>query len=522
MDTAAPPTSPPTSQIPFDNSYARLPERFYARLPPTPVRAPSLIKVNTELAAVLGIDAAWLASPEGIEVLSGNRVPTGAEPIATAYAGHQFGGFVPQLGDGRAILLGEVVGRDGVRRDIQLKGAGPTPYSRRGDGRAALGPVLREYIVSEAMAALGIPTTRALAVVSTGEPVIREQVLPGAILTRVARSHIRVGTFQYFSVRGDVDGLRALADHVIARHYPAAATATRPYRALLDAIVAAQASLIARWMHVGFIHGVMNTDNCQVAGETIDYGPCAFMDNYDPGTVYSSIDHGGRYAYSNQPRLAQWNLGRLAEAMLPLLLPDGRLAELTTATEAEKAAAVAEAQSAVDGFAPVFDAAYWAGWFAKVGLAEAGDEDRPLLLSLLGAMTGSDSQPTPGADFTLTFRHLADAIEPGGPGEAALIALFSTPDRIRDWLPGWRARLSKANRDPAEVRASMRRVNPAFIPRNHRIEQAIVSAVAGDDFAPFGRLVAVLARPYDDQLEHTDLALPPNPNEVIQATFCGT
>src|SRR4051812_27665328 len=309
-------------QIPFDNSYARLPERFYARVLPARFPAPQLIRLNRELALSLGLDPDGLQSPDGLEILSGQRMAEGSEPIALAYAGHQFGGFVPQLGDGRAILLGEVVAPDGKRRDIQLKGAGRTPFSRQGDGRAALGPVLREYVVSEAMAALGIPSTRTLAVVATGEPVMRDEVLPGAVLTRVAASHVRVGTFQYFAARGDTEGVRLLADYVLARHYPEAVAAERPYRALLDAVVAAQADLIARWLLVGFIHGVMNTDNMSVAGETIDYGPCAFLDAYDPNKVYSSIDRMGRYAYSAQPRIALWNLTRLAEAILPLLAED--------------------------------------------------------------------------------------------------------------------------------------------------------------------------------------------------------
>ena len=308
-----------SAPFPFDNSYARLPDRFFRRLAPTPVAEPRLIKLNRDLALSLRLDPDRLASPEGVAMLAGNRVPEGAEPLAAAYAGHQFGNFVPQLGDGRAILLGEIVDRDGRRRDIQLKGSGPTPFSRRGDGRAALGPVLREYLVSEAMAALGIPTTRALAAIATGEPVIRETVLPGAVLTRVAASHIRVGTFQFFAARGDGEALRALADHVVARHYPAAAQAANPYRALLDAVIAAQAELVARWLLVGFVHGVMNTDNMAVAGETIDYGPCAFLDAYDPRTVFSSIDQGGRYAYGQQPRIALWNLTRFAETLLPLL-----------------------------------------------------------------------------------------------------------------------------------------------------------------------------------------------------------
>jgi serine/tyrosine/threonine adenylyltransferase len=306
----------------FDNSYARLPNRFFTRLRPTPVAAPRLVRLNTKLALDLGLDPERLATPEGVEMLAGNLVPQGGEPLAMAYAGHQFGTFVPQLGDGRAILLGEVIDRAGVRRDIQLKGAGPTPYSRRGDGRAALGPVLREYIVSEAMAALAIPTTRALAAVTTGEPVWRETPLPGAILTRVASSHIRVGTFQFFAARRDVDAVRRLADHVIARHYPEVASAANPYRALLDQVISRQAALIAKWLLVGFIHGVMNTDNMSIAGETIDYGPCAFMDAYHPRAVYSSIDQMGRYAYGKQPEIAQWNLIRLAETLLPLLAED--------------------------------------------------------------------------------------------------------------------------------------------------------------------------------------------------------
>src|SRR5437588_543388 len=343
--------------LPFDNSYARLAERFYARLAPTPVAAPRLVKLNTALAAELGLDAGQLASPQGVEVLAGNRIAPGSQPIALAYAGHQFGNFVPQLGDGRAILLGEVLDKDGVRRDIQLKGSGPTPFSRRGDGRAALGPVLREYIVSEAMAALGIPTTRALAAVTTGEMVWRETPLPGAVLTRVASSHIRVGTFQFFAAQGDLDAIRRLADHVIARHYPEAVDAANRYRTLLDLVISRQAALIAKWQLVGFIHGVMNTDNMSIAGETIDYGPCAFMDVYHPGTVFSSIDQMGRYAYRNQPRIAQWNLARFAECLLPLLAQS-------------EDAGLQQAQEALDAFAPHFEAAYTSGLRRKLGLHE--------------------------------------------------------------------------------------------------------------------------------------------------------
>src|ERR1700724_1905779 len=333
-----------TVHFPFQNTYTALPANFFARVVPTPVASPRLIKLTRPLALHLGLDPDRLESPEGAEILAGKCVPDGADPIAMAYAGHQFGHFVPQLGDGRAILLGEVIDADGIRRDIQLKGSGPTPFSRRGDGRAALGPVLREYIVSEAMAALGIPTTRALAAVTTGEPVWRETPLPGAVLTRVASSHIRVGTFQFFAARGDLDAVRRLADYVIARHYREAVDAANRYRTLLDLVISRQAALLAKWLLVGFIHGVMNTDNMSIAGETIDYGPCAFMDVYHPGMVYSSIDNMGRYAYGNQARIAQWNLARLAETLLPLLAED-------------KDAAVKEAQEAIDAFGTSFEMA---------------------------------------------------------------------------------------------------------------------------------------------------------------------
>src|SRR4051794_1437531 len=379
-----------TVHFPFEHTYAALPATFFARVVPTPVASPRLIKLNRPLAIHLGLDPDRLSSPEGTEILAGKRLPDGADPIAMAYAGHQFGHFVPQLGDGRAILLGEVIDQDGVRRDIQLKGSGPTPFSRRGDGRAALGPVLREYVVSEAMAALGIPTTRSLAAAMTGESVLRETALPGAVLTRVAASHIRVGTFQYFAARGDTDGVRRLADHVIARHYPEAAAATRPYHALLDGVIGRQADLVARWLLVGFIHGVMNTDNTSISGETIDYGPCAFMDHYEPAKVFSSIDEQGRYAYANQPRIALWNLTRLAECLLPLL-----------AEQQDKA--IEEAQSALINFAEAFNTAYQAGLRRKLGLFTARDGDPVLAQDLLDAMAKNQ------ADFTLTFRRLSDA-----------------------------------------------------------------------------------------------------------------
>ncbi len=491
---------PQVQPVAFHNTYAGLPERFFARIAPTPVASPRLIALNRALAIDLGLDAAWLASPAGLDMLSGRQLPEGADPIATAYAGHQFGNFVAQLGDGRAVLLGEVVGRDGLRRDLQLKGAGPTPFSRRGDGRAALGPVLREYIVSEAMAALGIPTTRALAAVLTGEEVQRETRLPGGVLTRVASSHIRIGTFQYFAARGDGEAVKQLADHVIARHYPELALAARPYLALLEAVIARQAALVARWLHVGFIHGVMNTDNMSIAGETIDYGPCAFMDAYDPAAVFSSIDQSGRYAFANQPRIALWNLTRLAECMLPLF------------DETEEKA-VAAAQAALGGFAAKFDEAFHSGMRDKLGLTSVRDDDSALFGSLLKAMADG------GADYTLTFRALCDAFA----GDAgALHALFDEPSGIDAWLVTWRQRLAFDPRPDAERRAAMRAFNPAFIPRNHRIEAVIQAAVRRDDFGPFDDMLQVLARPYDDRPDFAAYALPPQPDERVLQTFCGT
>jgi uncharacterized protein YdiU (UPF0061 family) len=488
--------------LPFDNSYARLPDRFFARLDPTPVSAPRLLRVNTGLAEELGLDPDWLAGPDAAAIFGGNTVPPGAASIALAYAGHQFGHFVPQLGDGRAILLGEVVDRTGARRDIQLKGAGPTPFSRNGDGRAALGPVLREYIVSEAMAALGVPTTRALAAVATGDAVLRETVMPGAVLVRVAASHIRVGTFQYFAARGDTEALRLLADHAIARHYPEAAAAAQPYRALLDGVIARQAALIARWLMVGFIHGVMNTDNMAISGETIDYGPCAFMDTYDPGTVFSSIDHAGRYAYGNQPRIAHWNLTRLAETLLPLLADD-------------EAAAMASAEAALAQFAPQFTAAYNAGLRAKLGLATEQPGDDELAHDLLRRMADNN------ADFTLTFRALCDAAS-GPDADAALRDLFVDPAAYADWAPRWRQRLALESTTPAARQAAMRAVNPAFIPRNHRVEAALDAAIACNDLKPFEELLAVLSRPYEDQPDHAGHAAPPKEDERVLRTFCGT
>jgi serine/tyrosine/threonine adenylyltransferase len=482
--------------IPFDNTYPRLPERFFQHVSPTPVAAPRLIKFNRALAAHLGIDPDAFTPDGAAQIFSGNRIPEGAEPIATAYAGHQFGGLVPQLGDGRAILLGEVVDRDGVRRDIQLKGPGRTPFSRGGDGRAAVGPVLREYIVSEAMAALGVPTTRALAAVTTGESVRRETSLPGAVFTRVASSHIRVGTFQFFAIREDDEGVRILADHVIARHYPDAAQAERPYRALLDAVIKAQAELIAQWLLIGFIHGVMNTDNMSIAGETIDYGPCAFMDEYDPATVFSSIDLRGRYAYANQPNIGLWNLTRLAECLLPLLNDN-------------EDAAITGAQEALGAFAPAFDRAYRAGLRRKLGLLTEQDGDTVLAQDLLKAMH------TSRADFTNTFRQLSDAASDGANP-------FEDAPAIAEWLPRWRERLGHKSSDPAQRRHVMRSANPAYIPRNHRVEAVIRAAIDEDDFAPFEELLTVLAKPYEDQPEFAAYTEPPQEHQRVRETFCGT
>jgi uncharacterized protein YdiU (UPF0061 family) len=489
--------------FPFDNSYARLPKRFFARLPPTPVAAPRLIRLNETLVRHLGLDPDKLASPEGVAVLAGNRMPPSGEPLAMAYAGHQFGAFVPQLGDGRAILLGEVIDADGVRRDIQLKGSGPTPFSRNGDGRAALGPVLREYIVSEAMAALGIPTTRSLAAVTTGETVRREMPLPGAVLTRVASSHIRVGTFQYFAARGDMDALRHLSDYVIARHYPEATGAENRYQALLEHVIGRQADLIAKWLHVGFIHGVMNTDNMSIAGETIDYGPCAFMDSYDPATVYSSIDSVGRYAYGNQPRIAQWNLARLGEALLPLLDDD-------------KGTAVQNANDALNGFGSRFEPAYTEGMRRKLGLLRAQAGDLSLAQGLLDLMTKN------GADFTLTFRGLCQAAA-GTEGDASVRRLFSDPTAYDDWAAAWRRRLIDDGSAADERMSAMRAANPAVIPRNHLVEEAISAAVNKGDFAPFEELITVLASPYDDvRANLAGYTFSPRPDQVVRQTFCGT
>ena len=470
-----------TALFPFDSSYARLPDRLWAPATPTPVTAPSLLALNRPLAVEMGLDPDALASDAGIAALAGNRVPDGATPLAQAYAGHQFGGFVPTLGDGRAILLGEVKTAAG-RRDVQLKGAGPTPFSRFPDGRAWIGPVLREYVVSEAMAALGIPTTRALAAVSTGDPVVREEgPLPGAVLTRVASSHLRIGTFQYVAAREDRDGLDALVAFAIDRHYPDADGALGLFRAVAER----QARLVARWLGVGFVHGVMNTDNTSISGETIDYGPCAFLDGYHPERVFSSIDRGGRYAFARQPQILSWNLAQLASALLPAMGGE---------------AALDAAQAELERFAELFQAAWLDVHRAKLGLAGAEDGDADLIHRLLDVMAAEE------ADFTRVFRGLTD-----GNAEAE----FADPAPFRDWAAAWRDRTGDA-----PDRAAMARANPAVIPRNHRVQEMIDAAVAGD-LDTLARLTDRLSRPFETVADDP-YALPPTAEERVTRTFCGT
>jgi uncharacterized protein YdiU (UPF0061 family) len=526
----------PTAAFRFDNSYARELPGCYAAGRPAPAPEPRLLFLNRTLAQALGLDDDALDGPAGAALFAGNALPEGAQPIAQAYAGHQFGGFSPQLGDGRALLIGEVIDRQGQRHDIAFKGSGRTAYSRGGDGKAAVGPMLREVLIGEAMHALGIPTTRALAVAATGEQVWRERALPGAVLTRVASSHLRVGTFQYFAARDDTERLQRLLDYAIARHDPALADAPQPALALLQAVAGRQARLVAQWMNVGFIHGVMNTDNMTISGETIDYGPCAFMEAYDPETVFSSIDHQGRYAYGNQPRIAQWNLARLAEALLPLILPQDHADD-----EAAVERAVADATAVIESYPRLFDTALRAGQRAKLGLRA------------LPVVTGEDPAATLADDWlallhrhqvdhTLGWRHLADA---AAGDETPVHALFSDPAALQPWLVRWRALcaaddtaitsgggaspsaarpLAGEPASPAHARAeAMRAVNPWIIPRNHRVEEALAAASEHGDLGPFERLLAALRQPWT-----TDSALAryaePAPRELTERyrTFCGT
>lgn len=492
------------------NAYAQLPQQFFSEVRPTPVSRPSLIALNNTLAEELNLDCEALASAEGVALLAGNALPDGARPIAQAYAGHQFGYFNPQLGDGRAILLGDVKDRNGQYRDIQLKGAGPTPYSRSGDGRAALGPVIREYMLSEAMHRLGIKTTRALAAIKTGETVYRQTALPGAIITRVAASHVRIGTFEYFFGHRDKQAVQQLADFVIARHYPAAAETANPYLALLDCVIAAQASLVAQWLQIGFIHGVMNTDNMSISGETIDYGPCAFMDRYDPETVFSSIDQNGRYAFANQGSIAMWNLTRLAECLLPLLHED-------------QDKAVTIAQDALGRFGNTFDPQWLHGMGRKLGFSSAHEQDENLVGELLQLLHRYQ------VDYTQSFRLLATALPSTDQQQPNLwLDLFKPqanevpPEDVQAWLSAWHNRLQHETKDTAAIAASMNAVNPVYIPRNHRVEAVISAAVEQDDLSPMQEMMQVLSEPYTEQPGMEKYGQPAPASEERYRTFCGT
>jgi serine/tyrosine/threonine adenylyltransferase len=555
MKDAHPAPEPPAEMVEIDaihfgQSYASLPGAFHSRTAPTPVAEPRLIHLNRPLAESLGLDPTLLESREGVSMLAGNRIPNSAEPIAMAYAGHQFGNWVPQLGDGRAILLGELVDREGVRRDVQLKGAGRTAFSRRGDGRSSIGPAIREYLGSEAMAALGIPTTRALAVLSTGEEVLRERPEPGGILVRVATSHVRVGTFEYFARRGDAASVARLADFVIERHYPHLVEHDDRYRELLAGVVRRTADLVANWLLVGFIHGVMNTDNTSVVGETIDYGPFGFLDPYRPDEVYSSIDWQGRYAFNQQPGIAHWNLARLAETLLTLL-----------ADEPEKG--VERAQEVLADFPDRFKTTFHRGLVAKIGLSppqddagSSGSEEAggsPLIPPRADPLVTPGPKPAAAdvqlaldllermarekADMTRTFRELSeldrtpngggtDASASGVPadtrGDEAVRSLFDDPTVFDEWAHGWRARLAREPRDDQERIRAMKRVNPSFILRNHLAQEAVDAAVEELDFEPMQRLLPLLARPFDDHPEDADTIRPPAKAERVTRTFCGT
>ncbi len=518
---ASPPIPTADAGWRLEHSYSRLPASLHRSVAPTPVREPHLVLFNRPLARALGLDPEVLDQPESAALFAGNALPPGAEPLAQAYAGHQYGHFTT-LGDGRAILLGEQRTPDGGRFDVQLKGPGATPYSRRGDGRAALGPMIREYLISEFMHALGIPTTRSLAVATTGEMVLREQALRGAVLTRIAASHIRVGTFEWAAALGDREALQALADHTLNRHFPDCAGADNPTLAMLEAVVERQAALVARWQLVGFIHGVMNTDNMALSGETIDYGPCAFMDEYDPATVFSSIDRNGRYAYVNQPRIAQWNLARLAETLLPLIHP-------------EEQQAVERAGGPIAAFPGAFQRHWLSGVRSKLGLITEEDGDTALVESLLSWMHQRNR------DFTNTFRSLALGTpalsRPRGegghrPGEGHSVDSSSCTDatidtsvkqdaNFQEWHRLWLARLTRQPGTPDDARTLMRRHNPAVIPRNHKVEEAL-NAASLDDLGPAKRLLEVLNRPWDTPTNPREFTTPPLPGERVEKTFCGT
>lgn len=478
----------------FDNSYTRLPKLFFTRQAPTPVKAPKVILFNKGLAEYLSLDSDKLQSSEGVEIFSGNKIPEGAEPISEAYAGHQFGHFT-MLGDGRAVLLGEQITPSGERFDIQLKGSGITPYSRGGDGRAALGPMLREYIISEAMNNLGIPTTRSLAVVTTGEETVRETVQPGAILTRIASSHLRVGTFEYASNFGSIDDIRILANYTLQRHFQKIENAENPYRFLLKEVIKKQASLIAKWQLVGFIHGVMNTDNMAISGETIDYGPCAFMDTYDPATVFSSIDRRGRYAYSNQPPIAAWNLARFAETLIPLL-------------DENEERAIEIAQHEISNFTEIYQKNWMAGMRSKLGIFNEENNDEALFEELLDIMHKN------AADYTNTFRALTL-------DELSGMKLFDT-DEFSKWHSKWQERLGRQMQTQNSAYGLMRSSNPAVIPRNHRVEEALEAAVNKGDYSVMEKLLKVLSNPFEYSQEQKEYCTLPETSDLPYKTFCGT
>ena len=487
--------------INFDNSYARLPKSFFECIKPTPVKEPKLVRFNKLLANEIGLN---VIEDNDIlsDIFSGNIVPEGSEPIALVYAGHQFGYFVPQLGDGRAILLGEIVNNGGCRFDIQLKGSGQTSYSRSGDGRAPLGAVIREYIISEAMHSLNIPTTRSLAIIVTGELVSRETLLPGGILTRIASSHLRVGTFEYFAASDDQENLQLLADYSINRHFPNIKKSNLRYQTFLESVCDRQAALIAKWMHVGFVHGVMNSDNTSISGETIDYGPCAFMDSYDPATVFSSIDHHGRYAYGNQPNIAQWNIACLGECLLPLIHPD-------------RNKAIGIAEEILDSFQDKFRKYWLSGMYKKIGLTQNEPEDINLLEQLLELMKENKT------DYTLTFRYLSDAIE-NDTGNSNFEKQFLSQNKISEWLVSWRKRLKIQSASFKKIKMSMQKENPAFIPRNHRIEKTIYEAVNNNDYSYMDHLILLLNKPYQDQPNNSEYMHPPEKPDHNYQTFCGT
>ena len=487
--------------INFDNSYARLPKSFFECIKPTPVKEPKLDRFNKPLANEIGLN---VIEDNDIlsNIFSGNIVPEGSEPIALVYAGHQFGYFVPQLGDGRAILLGEIVNNGGCRFDIQLKGSGQTSYSRSGDGRAPLGAVIREYIISEAIHSLNIPTTRSLAIIVTGELVSRETLLPGGILTRIASSHLRVGTFEYFAASDDQENLQQLADYSINRHFPNIKESNLRYQTFLESVCDRQAALIAKWMHVGFVHGVMNSDYTSITGETIDYGPCAFMDSYDPATVFSSIDHHGRYAYGNQPNITQWNIACLGECLLPLIHP-GR----------NKAIGIAE--EILDSFQDKFRKYWLSGMYKKIGLTQNEPEDINLLEQLLELMKENKT------DYTLTFRYLSDAIE-NDTGNSNFEKQFLSQNKISEWLVSWRKRLKIQSASFKKIKMSMQKENPAFIPRNHRIEKAIYEAVDNNDYSYMDHFILLLNKPYQDQPNNSEYMHPPEKPDHNYQTFCGT